>query len=152
MQDPFAQGSDQFTFNGDILLDAQNKYIAELHPSGVVNIFRSTSVFEPLKIDRTGLSPVLRVSPDVPDVYPLRYNVSVNGTWSMVQAPSGGLYSTTVFSGIRLISSGVWSPEGTNFFIVWMDGMISKASLPVQVSYLYATCCCACIWDYADVS
>jgi hypothetical protein len=131
VQDPFAQGSEQFIFNGEIYLDAQNKYIAELHPSGIVRIFRSVSEFKPLKIQ----SLVMQVSPDVPDIYPLLYNVSVNGAWRMVQAPSGGLYSTAVYSGIRLISSGAWSPEGTDFFIVWMDGMISRASLPLQASF-----------------
>jgi beta-glucanase (GH16 family) len=45
-------------------------------------------------------------------------------------AGEGESYSDPSYS---LASSGVWSVDGADFFIVWMDGLISKISLLVQV-------------------
>ena len=141
-QDPFAQGSEQYSFEGDIHLDANNSFIAEVLPSGTLRIFESSSRFDPLKVLRdpvTGFErpPVIHVSPETRDAYPSRYRVSINGgNYTLVNAPADEIPFSSIYYNIRLISSGVWSPEGTSFFVVWMDGMISKAVVhpPVRVS------------------
>ena len=83
--------------------------------------------------------PLVHVYPETLSVYPSpRMAVSIRTGGNLpvttyvphLLAGNGESYSDPSYT---LASSGVWSADGTDFFIVWMDGLISKISLPAQV-------------------
>ena len=83
--------------------------------------------------------PLVHVYPETLSVYPSpRMAVSIRTGGNLpvttyVPHPLAGRGESYSDPSYTLASSGVWSADGTDFFIVWMDGLISKISLPAQV-------------------
>jgi hypothetical protein len=154
-QNPFAQAEeDYYAFHGDVMyINSNNSYIAELNTfSGEIRIYMTeSSVNEPFvfakDIGNSGASfpPVIRVQADPLDgnyrKYPLRYKVVVEGknvSWAMSSAPNYAYLDRNVAEDVRVISSGAWSFDGSEFFVVWMDGTVSKAIVHSQVQHPFA--------------
>lgn len=135
-QDPFSQdGVQRYTFDGDVYLNRDNSYLADVATApGVVKIYRTESPTSPLQVALNSSTlrnawPVIHIYPEVPDTYPVNYRLAMDGNLvATINAPAVEIGKQQVAAGtLRLISSGTWSFDNSAFFIVWMDGMISKA-------------------------
>jgi hypothetical protein len=139
-QDPFSQAGRQYSFEGDVSLNRNNTYLADVSVStGSFKIYKTEDPLSPLQVARNSSTlgnawPVIHVMPSVANKYPVSYRVFVDGVQvSLEDAPSKDVASSV---DVVTISSGVWSYDGTSFFVAWMDGTISKAVVHPQASFV----------------
>jgi hypothetical protein len=155
-QDPFTRGrasSSEYMFSGDVFLNRDNTYLAEVSASGTVRIFRTQAQTSPFQVAMDPVTqgspapPVLLAEPVQAGIYPTSYRIAVDGKAAITVAAPVVEIPLTQLPGMRLISSGVWSVDGKAFFTVWMDGTISKAVVEPQVSgcFICQTVCRA--WE-----
>lgn len=142
-----------FVPQGDVYTNTQGTYLADLAlDAGELTVYASESRQAPLQPAR-GLGPVIRMKilPPPPPAtmmdYPWRLNVTVQTNLTAapvtttIQHPLAGVVPRITYLG-RMISSGTWSYDGTEFFLVWMDGLISKAVVHPQVRAGVCAWCC----------
>ena len=146
----FAQGSVFPNFNGT--------YLVDLSPdAGELRVYASESVKTPLQPARNTLAdggdsalPVvhlklLPLQDSAMMTYPWRVNVTIRTNWTFGQVSNiiqyHPLASTTprIFYPGKMISSGSWSLDGSEFFIMWMDGLISRIVVHPEVSASFVT-------------
>lgn len=145
--DASADGSASKEFEGNVWLNPNNTFVAEVVPViGVLRIFASRSVYEPLQV---GTAPVIAVEQYLMDDgtrnYTFRCTVSLgdsvrsftflhpmSGASSGIRRDVADISGQYAYGG--LASTGTWSVDGTAFFMVWMDGTISKAVVWPAVS------------------
>ena len=138
---------------GDVYTNADGTYIADLAlDDGELRVYASESPTTPLQPARGDAGrPLVHMrvvpppsSPSRP-AYPWRLNITMrmNLTSEPVSTtaehPLAGTIPRVTYLG-RMVSSGTWSYDGTEFFVVWMDGLISRVVVHPQVRV------CVCVY------
>lgn len=111
-----------------VYMSPDNSRVAEILPDapGVLKIHATQSAYTPMVFGDANVPLVLHVAPENASAYSVRVGGVEAGRFLVNH--SGTVRRPIVPGRDRMMSSGAWSVDSSTFFLVWMDGTVSRAS------------------------